>query len=72
MFFSKLFQMKYPNYKIGSKKILKLVANVNDEVDVLTRRKALEFYDNNLISISPNIEELYEYKVINDKEAKIA
>lgn len=72
MFFSKLFQMKYPNYKVGSKKILKLVANVNDEVDVLTRRKALEFYDNNLISIAPNIEELYEYKVINDKEAKIA
>ncbi|MGX9358801.1 UU173 family protein [Mycoplasma sp. 2575] len=72
IFFYKLVEKQFPKYKFGSKKILKLISGLNNDVDLLTKRTVSEFYDNNLISINPEIQSIYEYNVITDKNANIA
>lgn len=70
--FNKIFEKQFPDYKFGQKKILKAISGLDENLDVLKQRMIKEFYENNLISINPNIEFINEYKVINDSEAKIA
>ncbi|ENY68706.1 Hypothetical protein MAU_5040 [Metamycoplasma auris 15026] len=71
-FFPKIFAKSYPNYQFGSKKILKAIAGIDLNLGSLKENLIKEFYDLNLIAINPKIEEIFEYKVINDMEKNIA
>ncbi|ENY54180.1 Hypothetical protein, DUF2779 family [Metamycoplasma alkalescens 14918] len=72
IWFLKIFNKAFPNYEFGSKNILKVISGVENKINSLQKKQIKEFYDNNLIAIDPNIENLFEYKVIANKEINIA
>ncbi|PZW01439.1 UU173 family protein [Metamycoplasma auris] len=71
-FFLRIFNKAFPKYEFGSKKILKAIAGIDLNLGVIKEKLIKEFYDNNLIGINPQIEDVFEYKVINDNESQIA
>ncbi|WP_045433830.1 UU173 family protein [Metamycoplasma canadense] len=63
--------IKYPNYSFSSKKVLETISNFDCQIDILKQKQVKKFYDNNLISINPEIENCFEYQVILDNNSKI-